>query len=44
MTETLSGIQTEGSVFIQFGNDGASTRAERHTSYEEYRTNFVKLV
>lgn len=31
-------------VFIQFGHNDASTRPERHASYEDYRKNLIKMI
>ncbi|MDD4009568.1 MAG: rhamnogalacturonan acetylesterase, partial [Fermentimonas sp.] len=31
-------------VFIQFGHNDASTRPERHTSYEEYEANLKRMI
>lgn len=31
-------------VAIQFGHNDASTRPERHTSYDEYRSNLLRMV
>lgn len=40
----VSEVREGDYVFIQFGHNDASTRPERHTSYEEYEQNLVKMI
>ncbi|OFX52905.1 MAG: hypothetical protein A2W86_01160 [Bacteroidetes bacterium GWD2_45_23] len=40
----LSEVKPGDYVFIQFGHNDASTRPERHTSYEEYEVNLKRMV
>jgi lysophospholipase L1-like esterase len=40
----ISEVKAGDYVFIQFGHNDASTRPERHTSYEEYARNLVRMI
>lgn len=40
----LSEVSKGDYVFIQFGHNDASTRPERHASYEDYKKNLVKMI
>lgn len=40
----VSEVKAGDYVFIQFGHNDASTRPERHTSYEEYEQNLVRMI
>lgn len=40
----LSEVKPGDYVFIQFGHNDASTRPERHASYEEYEQNLRKMI
>lgn len=40
----LSEVSAGDYVFIQFGHNDASTRPERHASYDDYRKNLVKFI
>lgn len=40
----LSGVKAGDFVFIQFGHNDASSRPDRHTSYEEYEENLLKMI
>jgi lysophospholipase L1-like esterase len=40
----LSEVKPGDYVFIQFGHNDASTRPERHTSYEEYEVNLKRMI
>lgn len=40
----LSEVKNGDYVFIQFGHNDASTRPERHASYDDYRENLVKMI
>lgn len=40
----LSEVKKDDYVMIQFGHNDASTRPERHTSYEDYKKNLEKFV
>ncbi len=40
----LSEVRKGDYVFIQFGHNDASTRPERHASYEDYRKNLIRMI
>lgn len=40
----ISEVKAGDYVFIQFGHNDASTRPERHTSYEEYERNLARMI
>lgn len=40
----LTEVSAGDYVFIQFGHNDASTRPERHTSYDEYRDNLIRMI
>ncbi len=40
----LSEVSEGDYVFIQFGHNDASTRPERHASYEDYQDNLLKMI
>lgn len=40
----LSQVNAGDYVFIQFGHNDASTRPERHTSYDDYRANLIRMI
>lgn len=40
----LSEVKAGDYVFIQFGHNDASTRPERHASYEDYEKNLLKFI
>jgi lysophospholipase L1-like esterase len=40
----ISEVKAGDYVLIQFGHNDASTRPERHTSYEEYERNLVRMI
>lgn len=40
----LSQVSAGDYVFIQFGHNDASTRPERHASYDDYRANLVRMI
>jgi len=40
----LSEVGKGDYVFIQFGHNDASTRPERHASYEDYRKNLIRMI
>lgn len=40
----LANVQPGDYVFIQFGHNDASTRPERHASYDDYRANLIRMV
>ncbi|NDW11401.1 hypothetical protein D0T50_00670 [Bacteroides sp. 214] len=40
----LSEVTPGDYVFIQFGHNDASTRPERHASYEDYEKNLIKMI
>ncbi len=40
----LSEVGEGDYVFIQFGHNDASTRPERHASYEDYRKNLIRMI
>jgi len=40
----LSDVEAGDYVFIQFGHNDASTRPDRHTSYDDYRKNLVRMI
>lgn len=40
----ISEVRAGDYVFIQFGHNDASTRPERHTSYEDYERNLVGMI
>lgn len=40
----LSEVKAGDYVFVQFGHNDASTRPERHASYDDYRKNLIKFI
>lgn len=40
----LSEVSPGDYVFVQFGHNDASTRPERHASYEDYRNNLIRFI
>ena len=40
----LSEVKPGDYVLIQFGHNDASTRPDRHTSYEEYEVNLKRMI
>jgi len=40
----LSEVSAGDYVFIQFGHNDASTRPERHASYDDYRKNLIRMI